>query len=111
MKKFIMDTSYAPINWEPKTIEERIAQNAKNLLMLRMGEVPYDRRRGLNRDVEHKPLKYVQDNITLEIGRVLGFEPDARVIRAEANHTPEGLRIVCEVEVDENPTGRQRFRL
>ena len=29
-------------------IRQRTLRNAKNLLMLRMGEVPYDRQRGLN---------------------------------------------------------------
>ncbi len=108
---YTMDTTHAPINWEPKTIGERIAQNAKNLLMMRMGEVPYDRMRGVNRNMEHKPLSFVQNRIMAEIGRVLRYEPNVRLLRAEVNQTPEGLRVVCEVEVDDAPEGRERFNL
>ena len=101
MAKLLIDTTQAPIQWEPQTAMERIAQNAKNLLMLRMGEVPYDRLRGLTPDVYDKPLKYVEANIQGEMERVLAWEPDVTCKRVQIAQTVKGTVFLCEVEIRE----------
>ena len=46
MAQYQIDNVAAPINFQESDIVLRTLQNAKNLLMCQMGEVPYDRYRG-----------------------------------------------------------------
>ena len=48
MAHYQIDNMAYPINWEEKDPIQRTLQNAKNLLMCHMGEVPYDRYRGFD---------------------------------------------------------------
>ena len=111
MATFIMDNSVCPIHWECKSIQERILQNGKNLLMTRTWEVPYDRKRGISREVEHKPLPYVAQRIRQEMDRVFAWEPDIELKDVKISQETDELRIECKVEVPESPEGRVRIRL
>lgn len=111
MAVFIMDNSICPINWECKNIQERILQNGKNLLMTRTWEVPYDRKRGVSREMEHKPLPFVAQRIRQEMDRVFAWEPDIELLNVQVMQEADDLRIVCKVDVPENPEDRARVRL
>ncbi len=104
--RFLVGTRRAPVQFECSTAQGRVLQNAKNLLMTRMGEVPYDRKRGLNPDVFDKPLPFVKAHIMQEITRVLAWEPGVRLISVEISQDRDGTVFLCEVEVAEEPEGR-----
>ncbi len=104
--RFFIDTRMAPVQFECETAQGRVLQNAKNLLTTRMGDVPYDRMRGLNPAVYDKPLPFVKAHIAEEIARVLAWEPDVRLIRVDIRQEKDGTVFVCEVEVKEEPEGR-----
>ena len=57
MARYIIDNLPGPIDFEGTGMVRRTVQNCKNLLMLRMGEVPYDRLRGLNPALFDLPVK------------------------------------------------------
>ena len=59
----------------------RTLQNAKNLLMLEFGEVPFDRQRGF------------------DARRALLWEPDVDVVSATCQQVDGGVLIRCVVEV------------
>ena len=79
----------------------RTVQNAKNLLMCRMGEVPFDRQRGLDPALFDLPLDEMRAALLPELDRVMLWEPDAEVVRAEANLVDGVTVIRCVVEVSE----------
>ena len=60
----------------------RTVQNAKNLIMCRRGEIPYDRQRGLDPAVADLPLPELREAILPELDRVMLWEPDAEVVDA-----------------------------
>lgn len=109
--RFLVESRKAPVQFECKTIQGRILQNVRNLLMTRMGEVPYDRLRGLNPDVYDKPVAFVKAHIGEEITRVLAWEPDVQLVGVEVKHDKDGTYFLCEVEVSEDPEERARIRL
>lgn len=65
------------------TAELRAVQNAKNLLMTRMGEIPYDRQRGFDVSLYEKPLPELQNLLMEELDRVMLWEPYVEVVSAE----------------------------
>ena len=69
----------------------RTVQNAKNLIMCRMGEVPYDRYRGFDPALFDLPLPQMQEKLMPELDRVLLWEPDCEVISA-----------TCTIDDDDN---------
>lgn len=79
MAKYIITNKQEPILFEEcKEAEKRALQNAKNLLMLRMGEVPFDRLRGFDPALYEMPITRMQEELMPEVDRVLAWEPDAR---------------------------------
>ena len=108
--RFLIDTRHVPVQFECSTAQGRILQNAKNLLMTRMGDVPYDRLRGLDAGVYDKPIPFVKSHIMQEISRVLAWEPDVRLISVDIRQEVEGTVFLCEVEVEEEPEGRESYR-
>lgn len=78
---------------------ERTLQNAKNLLMCRMGEIPFDRQRGLNPALFDLPLSEMQSYLLPELDRVMLWELDVDVVSATVT-LEDGMAVIrCIVEV------------
>ncbi len=92
-----------PLDFEctmEKSMTERTIRNAKNLLMLRMGEVAYDQMRGLNPAIFDIPFPQAQEIIVAECDRVMLWEPDAEVQSAWLERDEEGETVVhCIIDV------------
>jgi hypothetical protein len=69
--------------------EGRIVQNVKNLLLTRMGEIPYDRQRGFDQNLYDLPINEFRDILMEELDRVLLWEPGAEAVSAEILRTDE----------------------
>ena len=93
----------APLDFEctlTSNIIDRTVQNVKNLIMCRMGEIPYDRQRGLDPSIFDLP--YLEANAALlpELDRCLLWEPDAEVYDGWLEIDDNGETIVhCVVEI------------
>lgn len=61
-------------------IISRTVQNAKNLLMCRMGEVPYDRYRGFDSALYDLPIPELREKLLPELDRIMMEEPDVEVV-------------------------------
>lgn len=82
---------------------KRIVQNAKNLIMLRMGEIPFDRQRGLDERLTDLPIDEMQEQLLPELDRVMLWEPDADVVSAKAELLENGtVKITCIIEIAED---------
>lgn len=79
----------------------RILQNVKNLLMTRIGEIPYDRQRGFRYQLLDLPETELRDELLPEIDRVLLWEPNAEALDAWITATSESIVIHCTVDIDE----------
>ncbi len=78
---------------------KRTLQNAKNLLMCRMGEVPYDRQRGLDPALFDLPIDELQGALLPELDRAMLWEPDVEVVNATAD-IADGVTVIrCVVEI------------
>ena len=80
----------------------RTVQNAKNLLMCRKGEVPFDRQRGLNPAILDLPMTELRAVLLRELDRVMLWEPDAEVVRAEATIENGQTVIRCVIEIPDS---------
>lgn len=60
----------------------RTLSNAKNLMMLRTGEVPYDRTRGIDARIYDMPIVRAREIIVQELDRVFLDEPFVEVVDA-----------------------------
>lgn len=90
-----------PINTETREFEARTIQNAKNLLRIWKGEVPYDRMRGLDPALKEMPFVKIQSCIFEEVTRVLNWEPDVSVIAVRTRTVEEGeLYIEADVLIE-----------
>ena len=78
---------------------ERTLQNAKNLLMCQMGEIPFDRQRGLNPALFDLPLNEMQSYLLPELDRVMLWELDVEVVSATVTLEDGQAVIRCIVEV------------
>lgn len=63
----------------------RMIQNAKNLLMTRMGEIPYDRLRGFNPALYDMPFDEFRAEVPKEVDRIMLWEPRVKAVSAEAS--------------------------
>jgi len=83
MAQYEIDNIPSDIDWEcNKDIVKRTVQNAKNLLMLRQGEAPYDRLRGFDETLLHRPVTEIQAELLPELDRLMLWEPDVEVVSA-----------------------------
>ena len=64
---------------------QRVVQNAKNLLMLQLGELPFDRLRGFDMGLYNLPLDQFQAELPKEVDRLMLWEPRVTVISATAD--------------------------
>lgn len=105
MAKYTITNQPEPIPFEENgSIVARTVQNAKNLLMTQMGEVPYDRLRGFNPALYHLPLPDMQAALLPEVNRLMMWEPDAKVAQATAAMLANGeilITVIIDVNVGE----------
>lgn len=100
MAQYQIDNAAAPINFQSADMLARTLQNAKNLLMCRMGEVPYDRCRGFDVRKFDLPIGQFNDELLPELDRLMIYEPDVEVASAEGKLLDNGqiyIRVVLEV--------------
>ena len=105
MARYMIDNLSAPIDFELSTPIRRTIQNAKNLLMLRKGELPYDRLRGFDHTLFDLPMPQLRTALIPELDRVMLWEPDAEVVEAcvELNEKGEAvIRVIIEVNITGN---------
>lgn len=77
----------------------RTLQNAKNLLMCRMGEVPFDRQRGLDPALCDLPIAEASELLMPELDRVMMWEPDVEVVSGSIEREKSGRTIIrCVIE-------------
>ena len=80
---------------------KRTLQNVKNLMMLRKGELPYDRLRGIDPALFDLPITEVNARIVKELEGVMLWEPDVTVVSANAMLTNgDQMVITCIVDTD-----------
>ena len=78
MAQYQITNQPSPIDFECNDdIILRTIQNAKNLLMCKMGEIPYDRYRGFDPALYDLPIQDFQEALLPELDRVMLWEPDA----------------------------------
>ena len=102
MAQYIIDNQPQEIGFEIRGgTTGRVLQNCKNLLMTRMGEVPYDRYRGFDPALYHLPLSKIRTALLPEVDRLFGYEPRARAVSADAVLLSNGetlVRVTVEIE-------------
>lgn len=104
MAKYQIDNVPYPIDFQGSDMQQRTLQNAKNLLMCQVGEVPYDRSRGFNSALYDLPISELRQELMPELDRLMQYEPDVEVLSAEANLTEKGkvyIRAVIELPDEE----------
>ena len=86
MAKYIITNVKEDIPFEDCTDEvRRVIQNAKNLMMTQLGEVPFDRLRGFDRGLYNLPFEQFRTELPKEIDRVLLWEPRCKMVSATAD--------------------------
>ena len=104
MAKYQIDNYPAPIDFEETDLVKRTLQNAKNLLMCRMGEVPYNRTRGMDPTLFDLPLPALKMELLPELDKVMMLEPDVKVDDAEATILPDMsiyIKVILDVGIRE----------
>lgn len=103
MAEYQIDNVTSPIDFQESDIINRTLQNAKNLLMCNMGEVPYDRMRGFDRTLYDLPMPDLEEELLPELDRIMQWEPDVEVVDAEATLLPDGstyIKVIVDVDID-----------
>ncbi len=90
MATYQIDNIPSQIDFKPTDSVMRVLQNAKNLLMCRKGEVPYDRSRGFNPALYDLPIDELRRELMPELDRVMIWEPGVSVVSAEATILKDG---------------------
>jgi len=104
MALYQIDNVASPINFEETDLIKRTLQNAKNLLMCRMGEVPYNHYRGMDPSLFDLPIPNMRMELLPELDRVMTLEPDVTVMDAEAALLPNGdtyIKVIVDVGIRE----------
>ena len=102
MAQYEITTQMLPLDFEctmANGLLERTIRNAKNLLMTRKGEIPFDRQRGLDQALFDMPFGDAQQAIMAELDRVMLWEPDVEVAAGWIERDESGETVVqCIVE-------------
>ncbi len=86
MAQYVIDNRPEEIPFEESGDRvSRIVRNAKNLLMTRMGEIPYDRLRGFDPALYDLPFDEFRAEVPKEVDRIMLWEPRLKVVSAEAS--------------------------
>lgn len=104
MAKYQIDNIPSPLAFQEDDVVKRTLQNAKNLLMCRMGEVPYDRLRGFDPDLLDLPIDEMEEELIPELDRLMMWEPDVEVEDAEASLLRDGstyVKVILDVTIPE----------
>lgn len=110
MALYQIDNVASPIDFQTTDIVKRTLQNAKNLLMCRMGEIPYDRYRGFDPDLYDMPMDEMETELLPELDRLMMWEPDVEVEDAEATLLPNGqvyIKAIIDVGIEEAGTDEE----
>lgn len=104
MARYIITNRREPIDFAlGNGTAARTVQNAKNLLMCRRGEIPYDRLRGFDTELYDLPLQKMQEKIIKELDRVMLWESDAEVEDALCTREEDGgVLITVTIDVNDN---------
>ena len=103
MARYTITNRPEPIDFECTQDTLRTVQNAKNLLMCRKGEVPYDRLRGFDPAMYALPAAEFAERLLPELDRVMQWEPDCEVVSADFGIEPDGdFIITVTIEVYED---------
>ncbi|MFR5794130.1 MAG: hypothetical protein ACLUI3_00200 [Christensenellales bacterium] len=81
------------------------ASKLQDLLMTRMGEVPYDRYRGFDQTLYELPIQEMNEALVPELDRLMMWEPDAEVVEAEARIDENGeclITMTVEINLEES---------
>ena len=100
MARYQIDNVASPIDFQESNIVMRTLQNAKNLLMCQMGEVPYDRYRGFDPALYDLPIDEFREQLLPELDRAMMWEPDVEVVDAEATLLGNGeiyIKVILEL--------------
>lgn len=89
------------IEWEISREPMRTLQNAKNLLCVAKGEVPYSRYRGIDPAIYDMSMGKLNAVIAQEVRRAMMFEPDAEVKAVRTDMSEGYLIIEVDVEIDD----------
>lgn len=95
--RYQIDNLPSQIDFESKGFVQRTLQNAKNLLMCHMGEVPYGRLRGFNPALYDLPIGDLKNELLPELDRIMLWEPDAEVVSADAELLEGGMIYITAV--------------
>ena len=101
MAQYMIDNVQSPIDFQGTDALKRTLQNAKNLLMLRKGEVPYDRLLGFDPALFDMPWDDMLDELLPELDRVMAAQSGISVEDAEATRMEDGsvyIRVIIEIE-------------
>lgn len=90
MARYQIDNMPYPIDFQGSDMRLRTLQNAKNLLMCQMGEVPYDRCRGFDAALYDLPISELREELMPELDRLMIYEPDVTVVSADASLLENG---------------------
>ena len=105
MAQYTITNQNAPIDFECNNdIILRTIQNAKNLLMCRMGEIPYDRYRGFDPALYDLPIPEMQEKLLPELDRIMLWEPDVEIVDGTCAMDENGEIIITatiDVTIDE----------
>lgn len=85
-------------------VRRTVQETAKNLLLCRMGEIPYDDTGDLTTDFLTCRQKEFDEALLPELDRVMMWEPDVEVVSAKATRQTDGstrLEVVIEVGIAE----------
>lgn len=104
MARYKIDNRPSLIDFQESDPVRRAVQNAKNLLMCQMGEIPYGRIRGFNPALYDLPLPDLQAELLPELDLVMAFEPDVEVVSATATMEDGDVYISVVIDVKINET-------
>ncbi len=103
MALYMITNDATDINFEEsRDTVSRVLQNCHNLLMTHRGEIPFDRRRGLDPAIYDMPYENVMEVLMRELSRVMVWEPRAIVQEARTELRDDGtMRITCILNINE----------
>lgn len=104
MAQYQIDNMPSPIDFQEDDVIKRALQNAKNLLMCHVGEVPYDRCRGFDPALYDLPITELRAALLPELDMAMAWEPDVEVVDAEATLLSGGqvyIKAILEIDIEE----------